>query len=543
MNLKRVNSKILKVLGATFMLSSFIMIGLASIVGYPALIPGILAIIGIQLYFVARRLTISRLSHSEIPNGEFILYLRGFQDDKEYRNSISNRWNFIRTLIVPASLSLTAHEEQIQMAFYNTPLVAIGSPKDKLLPLGAKRLYRSNDEWKETVLDMIKKSKLVILKCINTENFLWELQMCLILKSWREIVLLLPSKQKEYSTFKNTLEQLISTTIPSFKPNIFSKYFSGILFFDVENDAHIIRTYNGNFNRYMIAINLRLFLNGQYNQVVKTQPVRLTLKSKRLFAFVIDLMIPWIILFFSLVAFPEFPDAGLILFVLIILFNCLFESLSLFNYSSIGKQIFRLKVIDKSGFEAKFQILLIRSIIKYPLMPITVLGIIVLKIPIHDLIFSTIVIDKLNPPILVSDQTDQIENRWESELVRLLRKFKLESNYPYLYCEEDIPASKLNNAINSCNIPEDISVMALVDFTVFGSAKNCLVFTPDKMYYSFDQTKEIFHYAFLNEINYEGYNWVDRRVIINGKKLMMNYKPDEFAKLFRTIQEKYMSQM
>jgi hypothetical protein len=96
------------------------MIGLASIVGYPALIPGILTIIGILLYFVARRLAISRLSNSEIPSGEFILYLRGFQDDKEYRNSISNRWNFIRTLIVPASLSLTAHEEQIQMAFYNT---------------------------------------------------------------------------------------------------------------------------------------------------------------------------------------------------------------------------------------------------------------------------------------------------------------------------------------------------------------------------------------------------------------------------------------
>jgi hypothetical protein len=66
----------------------------------------------------------------------------------------------------------------------------------------------------------------------------------------------------------------------------------------------------------------------------------------------------------------------------------------------------------------------------------------------------------------------------------------------------------------------------------FGSAKNCLVFTADKMYYSFNHTKEIFHYAFLNQINYEGDNWMDKRVILNGKKLMMNYKPDEFANFF-----------
>jgi hypothetical protein len=52
-----------------------------------------------------------------------------------------------------------------------------------------------------------------------------------------------------------------------------------------------------------------------------------------------------------------------------------------------------------------------------------------------------------------------------------------------LHCQPNIPASKLRNALEGCGLPPDIEVLALIDFTVFGSAKEALLFCVDGLHY------------------------------------------------------------
>ncbi|MGB3545435.1 MAG: TIR domain-containing protein [Saprospiraceae bacterium] len=56
------------------------------------------------------------------------------------------------------------------------------------------------------------------------------------------------------------------------------------------------------------------------------------------------------------------------------------------------------------------------------------------------------------------------------------------------YLDPQIPANKLTNGRNTCQVPWDHPVMALIDTTVFGSAKNCLLFGVSGIYYHNDWT-------------------------------------------------------
>ncbi|HST62111.1 MAG TPA: hypothetical protein VLK84_25640 [Longimicrobium sp.] len=51
-----------------------------------------------------------------------------------------------------------------------------------------------------------------------------------------------------------------------------------------------------------------------------------------------------------------------------------------------------------------------------------------------------------------------------------------------------IPAHKSTNAIEKCRVTENDTILALVDCTVFGSAKNCLLFTLSGVYYHNDRS-------------------------------------------------------
>jgi len=52
-----------------------------------------------------------------------------------------------------------------------------------------------------------------------------------------------------------------------------------------------------------------------------------------------------------------------------------------------------------------------------------------------------------------------------------------------LYFAPNIPSHKLTNASSRCNIPSDEQVLALIDCTVFGSAKDCILFGTKGLYY------------------------------------------------------------
>lgn len=80
------------------------------------------------------------------------------------------------------------------------------------------------------------------------------------------------------------------------------------------------------------------------------------------------------------------------------------------------------------------------------------------------------------------------------EAVRATERFRGESNihiYPY------IPADKLTNAAGRCRVPQTEEPLGILDLTVFGSAKNSIVFTTKAAYYHYDNRDFVIPYTNL----------------------------------------------
>jgi hypothetical protein len=68
-------------------------------------------------------------------------------------------------------------------------------------------------------------------------------------------------------------------------------------------------------------------------------------------------------------------------------------------------------------------------------------------------------------------------------LTKVLQSFAPQDG---LYLLPDIPPKKLRNALSKCDPPTTEQILGLVDCTVFGSAKNCLLFGAEAVYFHND---------------------------------------------------------
>jgi len=73
---------------------------------------------------------------------------------------------------------------------------------------------------------------------------------------------------------------------------------------------------------------------------------------------------------------------------------------------------------------------------------------------------------------------EQVRSEDEVALLNALRLHKS----PGFYVAPEIPPNKLANARESCNVAADHQVLALVDATIWGNAKNCLLVTTGGVY-------------------------------------------------------------
>ena len=71
----------------------------------------------------------------------------------------------------------------------------------------------------------------------------------------------------------------------------------------------------------------------------------------------------------------------------------------------------------------------------------------------------------------------------QDKLVEVLRGFQPQAG---LHVTPKIPDAKIKNALERCRVHPMETVLALVDCTVFGSAKDCLLVTSGGLYYSND---------------------------------------------------------
>lgn len=118
----------------------------------------------------------------------FVLYLRSFIDDKTTKKRVA-LINDMRT------------EEEVLVSVMSdiAPVYAIGDPKDKKMPLGASRVYVADEHWKSTVMDLMNRAQVVILRLGKTDSFWWEVEEALKSVPLDKLLFVIP----ECRTFDN----------------------------------------------------------------------------------------------------------------------------------------------------------------------------------------------------------------------------------------------------------------------------------------------------------------------------------------------------
>lgn len=116
---------------------------------------------------------------------DHVLYLRCFNDDSITEKS-------------PERFSNKTEEEVLMENLKRiSPPVAIGCPSEPTSPLGAYRVYVSDEEWKNKVAELCKNAQLVVLRVGTTEGLSWEVLHCLQgITDLKRLVFVLPYMKK-----------------------------------------------------------------------------------------------------------------------------------------------------------------------------------------------------------------------------------------------------------------------------------------------------------------------------------------------------------
>jgi hypothetical protein len=151
-----------------------------------------------------------------------ILYLRPFHIDLPEFPSIV--LPFIRTPREHLKqLSKGTPEENLTKLLRQLgPVIAVGTPGEKLPQLGAIRLYFNNEEWQEKVRALMTLSQLIVIQAGYSGGLEWELSLAkarlqpyrllLSFLSWRTLSKKL--RQREYETFKVLIERMYGISLP-----------------------------------------------------------------------------------------------------------------------------------------------------------------------------------------------------------------------------------------------------------------------------------------------------------------------------------------
>jgi hypothetical protein len=136
-----------------------------------------------------------------------VLYLRSFRSDAHASQPVSSALPFLP--------SLTPEEEQIADGMLPIgPFAGLGVPGEKLPPLGAARLYAKEDEWHQPVLDLMRKSALVVIRVGRTDSLRWEVEQYVVGGMPPEKLLLLVSDRAEYDAFRKQIWDKVSGLPP-----------------------------------------------------------------------------------------------------------------------------------------------------------------------------------------------------------------------------------------------------------------------------------------------------------------------------------------
>ncbi|MFJ3694678.1 hypothetical protein ACIPW9_11260 [Streptomyces sp. NPDC090052] len=149
--------------------------------------------------------------HEHLEDHTYVLYLRAFGRDKELGTTqpVRGVWNWTLALAGLASVdSQRTWEERIVLPFLRLGrVISVGEPGERLPRLGAARFYLSHDNWRATVSEAIRRSRLVVMVASispdeSAEGTLWEYTEAVRLLPAEQLVLIVLDDPDGYDRFR-----------------------------------------------------------------------------------------------------------------------------------------------------------------------------------------------------------------------------------------------------------------------------------------------------------------------------------------------------
>ena len=97
-------------------------------------------------------------------------------------------------------------------------MIAIGKPGERLPELGAARLYASHESWQQTVLDMLRRSSLILARVGASPGVQWELDQVLSLAQRSKVLILVLGSPKDQAAGVRAIESRIGEPLPLASP-------------------------------------------------------------------------------------------------------------------------------------------------------------------------------------------------------------------------------------------------------------------------------------------------------------------------------------
>ncbi len=169
-----------------------------------------------------------------------ILYLRSFLDDRKTSlmprsraavllgaippSSMPAPWcyilllNPIRILRILFGKGVDTSEEQLGLFFRKRgPFIAIGKPGEKFATPGASKVYVTNEQWQNVVLEYLSSSQTVLLQPAKTEGVWWEVAQSLQKCEPQKLLLCMLNfynKQNDYERFRLRAQEFLPRPLP-----------------------------------------------------------------------------------------------------------------------------------------------------------------------------------------------------------------------------------------------------------------------------------------------------------------------------------------
>lgn len=118
----------------------------------------------------------------------------------------------VRLIRLLFSWPVDTSEQQLELYFRKKGnFVAIGKPGEKIITSGANRMYVTNEEWQEVVLDYLHRSQIVVLQPNSTEGVWWEINKSVEMVTPEKLfycMINFRNRQNDYENFRTRFEAL-----------------------------------------------------------------------------------------------------------------------------------------------------------------------------------------------------------------------------------------------------------------------------------------------------------------------------------------------